>query len=100
MFLDKSPLESSQNDLEGLFFNYASFSNERESYRAYNNYENVCESPIEVKNNILNIVYLIEIYATLGENEFLQTRPSTLHFQGFEAGKRYSQKLVDTVMII
>jgi len=35
-----------------------------------------------------------EIYATLGENEVLHTRPSTIHFKGFVIGKKYTQKLV------
>ena len=41
-----------------------------------------------------------EIYATLGENELLHTRPSTIYFEGFDVGKKYIRKLVSCSRII
>lgn len=37
----------------------------------------------------------LEIFATLGENGLLQTRPASINFEGFAAGSiTYKQKLV------
>lgn len=41
-----------------------------------------------------------EIYATLGENELLHTRPSTIYFEGFDVGRKYIRKLVSCLETI
>lgn len=45
--------------------------------------------PITVHDHLFET----KIYATIGENECIHTRPSSIHFKGFQIGKKYSQKL-------
>lgn len=43
----------------------------------------------KVENHLLDT----SIYTTIGENELLHVRPCIIHFDGFEAGRRYLRKL-------
>eukprot|EP00111_Clytia_hemisphaerica_P001172 TCONS_00003348-protein len=45
--------------------------------------------PFPVHNHLIDT----KIYAAIGENELLHTRPSSIHFRGFQVGKKYTQKL-------
>ena len=45
-------------------------------------------------STVLRLCYLLEIFAKLGENEVLQARPSSIHFNGITVGKVHSRKLV------
>jgi len=45
--------------------------------------------PRTVHNHLLDT----KIYATVGDNEIIQTRPSVVYFHGFEVGQTYTQTL-------
>ena len=47
------------------------------------------EGTQKVHNHILET----KIYTSVGENAVIHTRPSSIHFQGFQAGNCYSKKL-------
>ena len=51
-------------------------------------------------STVLPLCYLLEIFAKLGENEVLQARPSSLHFNGFTVGKVHSRKLVGVFQLL
>ena len=49
----------------------------------------VLEKRQKVHNHLLDT----KIYTAVGDTNVLQTRPSSVHFQGYTVGKRYTQKL-------